>query len=98
MGELSVSFFAHVFERLAIIFFFFHLWAAVEYSSRTHIVAMAISNASDHRAVVSDRPGESAAIDGSSIYRQNRREHRAHTEDGCCGGDQVEDGLSFGSI
>lgn len=59
---------------------------------------MAIPNASDHRAVVSDRPGESAAIDGSSIYRENRREHGAHTEDGCCGGDQVENGLSFGSI
>lgn len=98
MGELSVSFFAHVFKVSYRFLFFSHRWAAVEYSSRTHIVAMAIPNASDHRAVVSDRPGESAAIDGSSIYRQNRREHRAHTEDGCCGGDQVENGLSFGSI
>lgn len=87
-----------IFSRLAIIFFFSRLWAAVEYRPGTHVVAMAIPNASDHRAVVSDRPGESAAIDGSSIYRQNRREHGAHTEDGCCGGDQVEDGLSFGSI
>lgn len=69
MGELSVSFFAQIFRRLAIVFFFARLWAAVECRPRTHIVAMAIPNASDHRAVVSDRPGESVAIDGSSIYR-----------------------------